>query len=125
MHNTFVNLFALAMSLFFAVELSVASIATDADSPAAVSIQVYPKAIQLNSPRDQQSLVVTATYADGSTKDVTSECTVEAASKPLGSILVGNGHPGTQRIRRADRPIRRPPTSRSHQGIGHRIATQD
>lgn len=78
MHNTLVNLFAIALSLLLAVALSIASIASDADSPATVSIQVYPKAIQLNSPRDQQSLIVIATYADGSTEDVTSECTVEA-----------------------------------------------
>ena len=91
MHNTFVNLFAIALSLLLAVALSIAS---DADSPATVSIQVYPKAIQLNSPRDQQSLIVIATYADGSTEDVTSECTVEAHPNHLVQYLSETVIPG-------------------------------
>ena len=94
MHNTFVNLFAIALSLLLAVALSIASIASDADSPATVSIQVYPKAIQLNSPRDQQSLIVIATYADGSTEDVTSECTVEAHPNHLVQYLSETVIPG-------------------------------
>ena len=94
MHNTFAHLIALALSLHFAVGLAVVSLASDADSTATVSIQVYPKAIQLNSPRDQQSLVVIATHADGSTEDVTDECTVEAYPNHLVQYLSETVIPG-------------------------------
>src|SRR5438874_10069535 len=44
-----------------------------AETPALTSLQVYPPDIKLQTNRGRQSFVVQATYADGITRDVTSE----------------------------------------------------
>lgn len=62
--------------------------------PLPASIQVYPSSIHLRSPRDQQSLVVIAKYADGSTRDVTDECEVEAFPNHLVQYLSETLLPG-------------------------------
>ena len=48
-----------------------------ADGPALASLEVFPPDVNLNSSRDRQSLVVQATYADGTTRDVTADGTTE------------------------------------------------
>jgi hypothetical protein len=47
------------------------------------SVAVYPQEIQLTTSRDRQSIVVQATYADGSTRDVTKDCAFVAANPAL------------------------------------------
>jgi hypothetical protein len=46
-------------------------------------IEVFPSAIELNTARDRQSLVVQATFADGITRDVTSEASMRPADPKL------------------------------------------
>ncbi|MDG3003057.1 DUF1549 and DUF1553 domain-containing protein [Paludisphaera mucosa] len=48
-----------------------------------VEIQVYPAAIQLNTARDQQSLVVQGMYSDGLTRDLTRDATFTPADPTL------------------------------------------
>jgi Protein of unknown function (DUF1549)/Protein of unknown function (DUF1553) len=54
-------------------------------------IEVFPAEIQLTTARDRQSIVVQATFADGITRDVTSEATITPADSRLfrrvGAIL--------------------------------------
>ena len=53
------------------------------------SVAVYPSDVRLLTARDRQSFVVQATYADGITRDVTSEATI-ALSDPAIAKLSGN-----------------------------------
>lgn len=48
-------------------------------------IQVEPSRIVMNSARDQQSIVVTAFYEDGSTRDVTADCKLDSSKPELSS----------------------------------------
>src|SRR5947207_1566047 len=47
------------------------------------SIEVFPPAIHLNHADDRQSVVVQATYADGITRDVTTDATLSVARAEL------------------------------------------
>jgi len=47
--------------------------------PALVDVVVYPQQVHLSSAEDRQTLVVQATYADGITRDVTSQATLSLA----------------------------------------------
>ena len=47
--------------------------------PALVDVVVSPQQVQLSSAQDRQTLVVQATYADGITRDVTSQATLNLA----------------------------------------------
>ena len=51
--------------------------------PSLQSIRVEPSSIELSHARSKQSLVVTAFYSDGSTRDVTSEAVAELSPKQL------------------------------------------
>ena len=55
-----------------------ANLAT-ANEAALVKLEVFPKDVNLNTKLDRQSLVVQASYADGLTRDVTSEAKIEVA----------------------------------------------
>jgi hypothetical protein len=56
--------------------------AGDTDPKEVADVKVYPADVELSTARDRQSLVVQATYADGVTRDVTSESQFELA-QPL------------------------------------------
>ena len=72
---------AIRTSLSLVVLLSVSS--AIANEAALVKVEAFPKDVNLNTKLDRQSLVVQATYADGLTRDVTSEATIELASGDL------------------------------------------
>lgn len=65
------------------------SLITPKDAEGLVSIQVYPPTCHLETQRDAQRLVVVATYADDTTRDVTAKVTFEVAQSGLVDI-VGN-----------------------------------
>jgi len=54
-----------------------------AQAPAPVSITVSPAQVHLSTRRDQQSIIVQATYADGITRDVTAEAQYALAQPSL------------------------------------------
>jgi len=54
-----------------------------ADAPAPARIEVYPPDINLATARDRQLVVVQAIYADGITRDVTSEAVITPADPKL------------------------------------------
>ena len=54
-----------------------------ASIPTLQSIRIEPPSIELSHARSKQSLVVTASYTDGSTRDVTSEAIAELSPKQL------------------------------------------
>jgi hypothetical protein len=51
----------------------------------ASDVKVYPSEVELSTRRDRQSLVVQATYPDGTTRDVTSEA-VFSLARPLAAV---------------------------------------
>jgi hypothetical protein len=54
-----------------------------APAPAVTSLQVFPPEVSLTTGRARQAFVVQATYADGLTRDVTSEATVRLANPAM------------------------------------------
>lgn len=88
------SLFAVALVLSGLLVAPAAMAADDAPAPAKaaappaaapspsamVSVQTYPDTIQLDSGVDVQRVIVVATYADGITRDVTSEATYTFAN---------------------------------------------
>jgi len=59
-----------------------------AAEPAVTGLTAYPAAVELSTVRDRQGLVVQATFADGSTRDVTGEAEF-ALDKPVASVTHG------------------------------------
>ncbi|MAE65128.1 MAG: cell surface protein [Phycisphaeraceae bacterium] len=59
---------------------------TQPPAPAPVAIDVYPADVNLETKDDHQSLVVVATWADGTTRDVTADCAIAPADADLVSI---------------------------------------
>src|SRR5437762_1254943 len=57
-----------------------------AETPALTSLQVYPPDIKLQTNRGRQSFVVQATYADGITRDVTSETKAALGNPTLAKL---------------------------------------
>jgi len=57
--------------------------------PAPNDLRVYPTNVNLTTSRDRQSMVVQAVYADGLTRDVTSEASFALANKALVKIEAG------------------------------------
>jgi len=72
-----------------AILLGPASMAMPADAPKPVSIHAYPADVHLNTNRDRQSFVVQAAYADGLTRDVTSEVAFSLANPEFVKIEAG------------------------------------
>jgi hypothetical protein len=56
------------------------------DEPAIVDVVVYPQQVHLSSSQDRQTLVVQATYADGITRDVTPQATLNLADPDRASL---------------------------------------
>jgi hypothetical protein len=82
---TFPARFRITMRLFVALLLvSVgANPLAHADAPALAKLEVSPPSINLTTTRDRQLIVVQATFTDGITRDVTSECSVTPANPAL------------------------------------------
>lgn len=59
------------------------SILTPQDGEGLVSIEIFPKACSLETKRDTQKLIVLATYADDTTRDVTKKVQFTAANPAL------------------------------------------
>jgi hypothetical protein len=59
-----------------------------AAGPAVTELAAYPAAVSLTTARDRQGLVVQATFADGSTRDVTGEAELKL-DKPVAAITNG------------------------------------
>jgi len=76
----------------FAVLLLSTNVSASEPKPATglklVSLQVEPSTIELRSARDQQTVVVTATFSDGSTLDVTGPATAKIESTGSSSPVV-------------------------------------
>jgi hypothetical protein len=80
-----------AVSVVF-VGLLVAS-SGQAGSPALTGVQVYPADIHLDTIRSRQSFVVQATYADGITRDVTTEAKATLGNPALLRLEKGVAYP--------------------------------
>jgi len=70
-------------NLFTASLVGLLALTATADDPAPVQVQVFPPDVHLNTSRDRQSFVVQATYADGITRDVTSQAKYQLANPAL------------------------------------------
>ncbi len=66
----------------------------DAARDAVVALDVQPKEISLAKPGESAGLKVTAQFADGQTRDVTREATVESNTPDLAPIVDGSGVKG-------------------------------
>src|SRR5262245_31750646 len=65
-------------------QLAVPAIVSVADElPAGAQLQTFPEQIRLTTARDRQGLVVVTKFDDGSTRDVTLECTMRVAAPAL------------------------------------------
>src|SRR5262245_15187584 len=69
-----------ATTVFLALALAAPAMA---ETPAPTKLEVFPPDVQLGGSRDRQLVVVQATYADGITRDVTSEATITPANPAL------------------------------------------
>jgi hypothetical protein len=74
-------LFALCM-----LWLGVASELAHAQAPALTAVEVFPPDVSLSTARSRQSFVVKATYADGITRDVTTQAKAALANPALGRL---------------------------------------
>lgn len=74
----------------FAVRIAIATLLVSSTAPAAepAKLQVLPTEVNLSSASDRQSIVAFATFADGSTKDVTAAATF-ALDKPVATVADG------------------------------------
>ena len=61
--------------------------------PALVDVVVYPQQVHLSSAEDRPTLVVQATYADGITRDVTSQATLSLAHPDRAALEGGQLKP--------------------------------
>ncbi len=78
--------------LLLGINVSASEPKPETGLPSLVSIRVEPSTIELRSARDQQAVVVTATYSDGSTQDVTGLATVKIVSKDSSNSAVEYVH---------------------------------
>ena len=73
---------AIDFAMRLAVSLAIVCVAmasvgvAHGDEPSPIDVVVYPQQVHLSSAQDRQTLVVQATYADGITRDVTSQATL-------------------------------------------------
>ena len=72
-----------ARTLLTFLALGVASPSSIAGEAPLAKVEVFPNDINLTTARDRQSLVVQATYADGITRDVTSQAVMTPANPAL------------------------------------------
>jgi len=71
------------LAVFGALALGSAAATHAAEAPKPAEIKVFPADVQLTTARDRQSLVVQARYADGLTRDVTSDAKYSLANAAL------------------------------------------
>src|SRR5436190_20583058 len=64
-----------------------------AKEPALVDVQVFPPNVNLATKQDRQPVVVQAVYADGVTRDVTSEAKYSLGNKSLAKLDRAVFHP--------------------------------
>jgi hypothetical protein len=64
-----------------------------AKSPALTDLKVYPPDVNLGTHRDRQSIVVQATFADGTTRDVTADASYSFGDKKLVKFENHTVHP--------------------------------
>ena len=74
-------------------------------------VEVFPAEIQLTTARDRQSIVVQATFADGITRDVTGEATIEPGRPQAGAAGRSDVLSGGRR--------RHDPVGRVRRQVGH------
>jgi hypothetical protein len=74
---------ARGLALAACLAASLLPAAATAAEPVLSKIEVFPPDIKLTGARDRQLVVVQATYADGITRDVTKEATIEPANPAL------------------------------------------
>ena len=79
------------MKLLFSVLLATAAAtgtvaAAGKSSSAITDLHAYPSDIRLGAKQDRQSVVVRATYADGTTRDVTGQASLTLADKSIASL---------------------------------------
>src|SRR5688572_11032764 len=84
MFNLRRHVLLIAFYLAVATEHSLAN-----DAPQPVKLEIFPASVQLDSKVDSQSLIIQATYADGLTRDVTTEAKLTIGS-PQALQIEGN-----------------------------------
>jgi len=77
-----INLLAITTLIsFFTHQTKAANTSPDRSAP--IEVKIFPPDVNLSSKQDKQTLIVQAIYADGATRDVTSEATFDLKDKSL------------------------------------------
>jgi hypothetical protein len=82
------------LQTFCLLAISLGATAAPAKAPELVDVQIYPPNVNLTTQRDRQSLVVQASFSDGTTRDVTTEATYQfTGEKPVARMENFTLHP--------------------------------